>query len=104
LILFFALVPQEAEPEFIGCVVVEWLKEEEPDRSIRLVEDSAFRDSEGRVARAGTRRAVPIPSPEPDAVALEDLQNWIAEEDPDLDEIDARLQEMLGGDPGAASP
>jgi hypothetical protein len=41
---------QEApEPAFIGRVVVEWMIEDDADRKMRLVEEFAFRDGEGKV-------------------------------------------------------
>lgn len=43
--------PPAAEGEFIGRVVVEWLIDEDADRTMRLVEDFAFRDSDGKVWR-----------------------------------------------------
>ncbi|UCG75242.1 MAG: DUF1353 domain-containing protein [Gemmatimonadota bacterium] len=49
-------VPHASDGEFIGRVVVEWLTEEDADRTMRLVEDFAFRDPDGRVWKvpAGT--------------------------------------------------
>ena len=44
-----APVTQESEGEFIGRVVVEWLSEEGADRTMRLVEEFAFRDPDGKV-------------------------------------------------------
>lgn len=40
-----------SEDEFIGRVVVEWLSEDAADRTMRLVEDFAYRDPVGKVWR-----------------------------------------------------
>lgn len=177
------------EGEFIGRVVVEWLTEDDADRTMRLVEDFSFRDSNGkvwhvpagtdidgasipatlysiigppfvgdyrrasvvhdhfcrqrteswkavhrmfyegvltggvprllaktmymavhgfgprwetRVTRSGDSRIVPIPRPAPDATVLAEMEAWITETNPALDEIDTRLAERLGETTGEA--
>ena len=176
------LSPQP-EDEFIGRVVVEWLTEEAADRTMRLVEDFAYRDPAGKVWRvpagaeingasipaalysiigppfvgdyrrasvlhdyycrqrteswkavhkmfydaartgkvallpakamyaavlgwgprweqAATRGGAPptvsIPRPTPNSSDLLDLETWITDADPTLDEIDRRVSELLG--------
>ncbi len=176
------LSPQP-EDEFIGRVVVEWLTEEAADRTMRLVEDFAYRDPAGKVwrvpagaeingasipaalysilgppfvgdyrrasvlhdyycrqrteswkavhkmfydaartgkvsllpakamyaavlgwgprweqaaTRGGTPPTVSIPRPTPNSSDLLDLETWITDSDPTLDEIDRRVSELLG--------
>ncbi len=184
-LLLLVVVPSRptAEAEFVGRVVVEWLIEEDADRTMRLLENFAFRDSGGkvwevpagaevdgasipvtlysligppfvgdyrrasvvhdhfcrertesskdvhrmfyeavvaggvprllaktmymgvagfgprwetRVTRNGVSRVVSIPRPAPDSTVLGELEAWIGESDPDLDEIDDRLARVLG--------
>lgn len=171
------------EDEFIGRVVVEWLTEDAADRTMRLVEDFAYRDPAGKVwrvpagaeingasipaalysiigapfvgdyrrasvvhdyycgqrteswkavhrlfydaaqtggvsrltagimysalrlagprwkkevTRGGAPTTVSIPMPTPNPSDLLDLETWITDADPTLDEIDRRVSELLG--------
>ena len=171
------------EDEFIGRVVVEWLTEDAADRTMRLLEEFAYRDPAGkvwrvpagteidgasipatlypiigppfvgdyrrasvvhdyhcqlrtenwkavhkmfyhasrvggvplveakamyaavlgwgprwetRVTRGDTPHTISIPRPTADSSALLDLEMWIRDADPDLDEIDRHVSRMLG--------
>jgi hypothetical protein len=49
--LLTGLAQEAPEPSFIGRVVVEWMIDDDADRTMRLVEEFAFRDREGKVWR-----------------------------------------------------
>lgn len=189
MIALLALLTQVAIPlwpppqgEFIGRVVVEWVTEEGADRTMRLVEDFAFRDAAGkvwevpagaeidgasipeklysivgppfvgdyrrasvvhdhfcrlrtedwttvhkmfyeavlaggapkllaktmyaavlgwgprweaRITRSGAARILPIPRPNPEVSELQDLEAWITDADPTLEEIDRHVADLL---------